>query len=137
MTNDRWLYSRKHVSYQASLQSLGPSSSGKRSALAFETSVRPDGPRNLPACLHQPLLNCGSKYAALIGMACSCYSEGGSSARRPLMSTSESKADRPFPSLSVFHLDLSIGQRRGADKRADLHGACREDCSKALHWGLF
>lgn len=65
-----------------------------------------------PACMHQPLLNCRSKYTVLIGMACNCNSEGGSSAT-PLMSTTVSKAGEPFSVLSVFHLgrDFSILER--------------------------
>lgn len=115
-------------SFRASFQSLVTafsfSRSGKWSALAFKTSVQPDywwqGPRDLPACLHQPLLNCRSKYTALIGMACSCYSEEGSSAT-PLMSTTVSKAGKPFLPLSVFHLDrdFSILKKRARDLKGN------------------
>lgn len=104
--------------------------------LAFKTSVQPDywwqGPRDLPACLHQPLLNCRSKYAALIGMACSCYSEEGSSAT-PLMSTTVSKAGEPFSPLSVFHLDgdFSVLQKEiWKWSRTDVHALARY----ALAW---
>lgn len=79
-------------------------------ALAFETSVQPDfwwqGPRRpacLPSSLHQPLLNCRSKYSTLNGKACSCCSEGGSSAT-PLMSTGAYKAFELFSLICVFHL---------------------------------
>ena len=58
-----------------------------------------------PACLHQPLLNCRSKYTALIGMACSCYSEGGSSATTLWCPPVCPKQPRPFSALSVSHLD--------------------------------
>lgn len=59
-----------------------------------------------PACLHQALLNCRSKYTALIGMACSCYSEKGRSSAAPLMCPP--LCPKPFSLLSVYHLDFAI-----------------------------
>lgn len=87
---------------------------------------RTTGGKAPETCLHQPLLNCGSKRTALIGMACSCYSEGGSSAT-PLMSTTVSKAGEPLSLLSVSHLDrdFSILERdflKWSRQRPDFHG---------------
>lgn len=105
----------KLVSCQTSLQSLltalSFSRSGKWSALAFETSVQPDywwqGPRDLPACLPA----CTSLFWTadpntlhLLEWHVAAILKGGSSAT-PLMSTTVSKAGKPFSLLSVFHLD--------------------------------
>lgn len=97
----------RNVSFQTTLQSLLTAPCFSRNGrhwhskhLRNQTTSGKAPETCLPACLRQPLLNCRSKYAALIGMACSCYSEGGSSAT-PLMSTTVSKAGEPF-SLFCF-----------------------------------
>lgn len=146
----------KHVCCQTSLQSLltalSFSRSGKRSELAFKTSVQPDywwqGPRDLPACTSL-FWTADPNTLHLLEWHVAAILKGGSSAT-PLMSTTVSKAGKPFSLLSVFHLDKRFfysgeGFLKWSRQRTDLHGldsyavpgvskTVTEDCSKAVHW---
>lgn len=103
-----------------------------------------------PAGLHQPLLNCRSKYSALIGMACSCYSEGGIlcyafdvhhcvQSRRAILSA------LCFPFRQRFFYSGEWFLKWGRQK-TDSHGldgyarpgvrTVTEDGSKAVYWEL-